>query len=163
MRKLIYLVSGLSVFAWLAYLYMPLPSDSVLYDALLAETNKRPGVSLKLPVKELFPGRWVKVCAYGTYKGREEILRHSGIDIEHTRARVWAGGEHVSTFLFVYPDGSVAAQRIEGGLDFDFAFNPSCGNKNSAVLLRLTNQTGSAKYRFIFLSTKEQSNESIVN
>ena len=151
MRKLIYLVSGLSVFAWLAYLYMPLPSDSVLYDSLLAETNKRPGVHLKLPVNELFPGRWVKVCAYGTYKGREEILRHSGIDIEHTRARVWAGSESASTFLFVYPDGSVVAQKIEGGLDFEFSFNPSCGNKNSDVLLQLIKPAGSPTYyKFIF-------------
>lgn|GEM_PF-2976076 len=151
MRKLIYLVSSLCAFAWLAYLYMPLPSDSVLYDSLLEEINKRPEMPLKLPVNKLYPSQWVKVCAYGTYRGREEILRHSGIDIEHTRARVWVGSESASTFLFIYPDSSVAAQKIEGGLDFDFSFNPSCGNKNSVVLLRPTNQTGTAKYKFNFI------------
>lgn len=124
-----------------AYNNVSLPSDWVLYETLVREAEKNPGKTIRLTLKDIYPGEWQKVCFYGRYQGREEILRRDGIDIAPTRARVWAGSESAMTFLFIYADGTIYAQRVTDGLDFASMLSsghpalklPSCGNRDSEI------------------------------
>lgn len=141
-KKFAFLGIALMLLGWFAYNNVSLPSDWVLYNSLLRETEKHPGKTFKLKLKDIYPSEWQKVCFYGTYLGREEILRHDGIDIQPTRARVWAGGEVSATFLFIYADGNIHAQRIKHGGAFNVddknsdlykLYLSSCGGSNTTI------------------------------
>lgn len=134
----------LVLLGWFAYNNLSLPSDWTLNETLLHEAEKHPGKTFRLKLKGIYPGEWQKVCFYANYQGREEILRDSGIDIQPTRARVWAGSESAMTFLFIYADGTIHAQRINEGRDFISHGNEgplesplaSCGKRDSVVEIK---------------------------
>jgi len=146
-KWLLFMIIAVALIGWFAYTNLSIPSDSVLNKALLRQMAKHKGKSLSLKIKDLYPGSWKRMCFYGTYQGRDEILRDSGIDIQQTRARVWAGGEDAMTFLFIDDDGTISAQRVHGGMDFYSQLpsshpanaHPSCGNRDSMVGIEALN------------------------
>ena len=164
-KRAVFLVIALTLLGWFAYNNVSLPSDWVLYKTLLRETEKHPGKTFRLKIKDIYPGAWQKVCFYGTYNGREDILRIDGIDIQPTRARVWAGAENAATFLFIYADGTMDAQRVEHGTMFDVRSRnsnlhtyplSSCGDSDSVVEFEPKEREGNYPYwLLIFHPIKE--------
>ncbi len=171
-KRFVFLMIALVLLGWFAYNNVSLPSDWVLYKTLLREAEKHPGKTFRLKLKGIYPGEWQKVCFYANYQGREEILRDSGIDIQPTRARVWAGSESAMTFLFIDADGTIHAQRIREGREFNSQGNgiiraqriregkvlnggflessPSCGNRDSVVEIEANVGKGGHPYSLIF-------------
>lgn len=152
-------MSALLLMGWFTYNNLSLPSDWKLYDTLLREVEKHPGKIIRLKIKDIYPGTWQMVCFYGTYQGREEILRRDGIDIQPTRARIWAGSEEAATFLFIYADGTMRAQRVKHGEVFNADYKnsdlyryplSSCGYSNSIVEVEPNEPSDGYPYWLIF-------------
>ena len=74
-KRVVFLVIALTLLGWFAYNNVSLPSDWVLYKTLLREVEKHPGKTIRLKIKDIYPGSWQKVCFYGSYQRRADILR----------------------------------------------------------------------------------------
>lgn len=157
-RKWLALLGGLMLLGWFTYNNLSLSSDWALNEILSHEVEMHPKKPFRLKLKDIYPGKWQTVCFYANYQGREEIFRDSGIDIQPTRARVWAGSESAMTFLFIDADGTIHAQRISEGREFNSQGNegplesslPSCGNRDSIVEIEANTGKGVSHYSLIF-------------
>lgn len=123
---------------WAVVRFHSIPADWRLNDALIARLQ---GVGIgvvRIPLADVFPDRWDRVCFFGPYQGQEAIMRRSRIDITGTRAMVWAGRETAMTVMF-FSESIVIAQRLDASRTFDLendASDQQCGGRDSFIQAR---------------------------
>lgn len=132
------------------FIYVVLKSIFSSEDFLLDQTIKRQleeNISeeiLRLALSEIYLGDWEQVCFFGSYVGQQQIYEKTKIDITNTSAEKWAGGENDFTFLFVFPDKKIVAQRFDATRHYDQSSSSisdtvHCGDKNSLLVIKNRN------------------------